>query len=108
MTRILTLALYGSVELDRGRAGPDGLDGSRVTHGHAVPRTACAVYMLIIDGLLPGRGRDVLERAIAEARAAFAADGGLLEAVDALEAWPNNHEPAGLGAGAPSCTWIAR
>jgi ADP-ribosyl-[dinitrogen reductase] hydrolase len=64
---------------------------SRVTHGHPRCQVACALYSLIVRGLLIG-GTDraaVLARALARLREAYRAPGlaAHLAALDELEAW---------------------
>jgi ADP-ribosylglycohydrolase/protein-tyrosine phosphatase len=107
LMRVLPIALWGFDHVDRAELAHLAATASRVTHGHPVPRAACAVYVLIVDDLLAGRNRDgALARAIAAAQATFEGDPDLAAAVDDLERWPTTHSPAGRG-GALDAFWSA-
>jgi ADP-ribosylglycohydrolase len=91
LMRVLPLALVGRDTTTR-ELVEHAHRASRVTHGHARPQAACALYVLIVRGLLAGRGsrKRVLEDARAELRGLYESDGfdeEHLVALDHLEAW---------------------
>jgi ADP-ribosylglycohydrolase len=106
LMRILPITLWASGQ-SRAELARMAATASRVTHNHPICRAACAVYTLIVDDIVRRRDRsELLAHALAGARAAFAADDVLLAAIDALERWPDTHEPAGRG-GALDAFWSA-
>lgn len=90
LMRILPVALAGH-DLDDATLIRRATDASRVTHRDPRCLAACAVYTLIARDLLHGREpADALDRSLASARAAFAADPGAADraaALAELEGW---------------------
>jgi ADP-ribosylglycohydrolase/protein-tyrosine phosphatase len=91
LMRILPLALVER-DLPAPRLVERAHLASRVTHGHPRCQVACALYCLVVVGLLRGVGPGAsLVEARAGAREIYAADPSLaahLAALDEIEAWP--------------------
>ena len=124
LMRILPLALWAHAQSHRdgSRAGGSRIDAgaladyairaSKVTHGHAVPQVACAVYTLVAAGLLRGaEPAQAFTAAIDGVRGLYgsgrkAPDAALATALDELVDWSETHEPDGRG-GALNAFWSA-
>jgi ADP-ribosylglycohydrolase len=107
LMRILPIALWGSDHEGRSELARLAATASRVTHNHPTCRAACAVYTLIVDDILRDANRhEILPSALAAARATFKADAEMLAAIEALDHWPDAHQPAGRG-GALDAFWSA-
>jgi ADP-ribosylglycohydrolase/protein-tyrosine phosphatase len=113
LMRILPLALWAHAQhIEPGALADLATRASSVTHGHPVPRIACAVYTLIASALLNGVDpARALEKAINTVRARYTADGeapdaALAVALDEFVDWPRSHQPEGRG-GALNGFWSA-